>query len=263
MGQWNDRKFYIEATDKAVRLGGASWVEPTGAVVLWDDFVGDTLNTDAWIATDTAAAGLGSSAFAISSTAGDPVAAHGGWISGTCSDNDSGSTEIGSMAATTVGNFRPDRAGNGLLVFETRITLPAITTIRVNAGLTDDEAEANAVLAMSLSGTTWTTTATDAALWVFDTAATTDVFYGQTVDSDADGTAVTGTAPVAATALRLRIEIGPTGSVYFYRDGNYVGSETAVGVTETVPLIPYLGVANEGAANKVLEADYVLTACAR
>lgn len=227
-------------------------------VRLWDDFVGDTLNTDLWVATQTGAG----TAWAVSSTAGDPVAAHGGWISATTEAIDAAANELGSMAATTVGNFRADRARNdSLLVFEASLSLPVITTIIVNAGFTDDETE-GAALAMSLSGTTWTTTATDAALWVFDTNATTDVFNGQTVDTDVDGTHVAGIAPVAATATVLRIEIDNTGQAYFYQDGVNRGTVTA-GVTETVPLIPYVAVGSTTTTAVSLEADYVLAACPR
>src|SRR3989337_43243 len=64
----------ITYTDRVIKTQGAAWLEPTGGIVLFDDFLGDTLNTNTWVATETAT-GV---AWAVSSTAGDPVAAHGG-----------------------------------------------------------------------------------------------------------------------------------------------------------------------------------------
>lgn len=263
-GQVNDRAHYMEYKNKPIRLTYASWIEATGSVILFDDFIGDTLNTDLWVATET---GTGTP-WAINSTAGDPVAAHGGWAAATTQNIDAAAEELASMAATTVGNFRPDRAGAGLMVFEARISMPAITTVLINAGFTDDESE-GAPLAMSVSGTTWTTTATDGALFVFDTNATTDVFYGMTVDGGSDGTAVAGSAPSATTATILRVEVDSTGSCFFYHDvvgagtRTYVGSETAVGTSPDVPHLPYLAVASTTTTARSLEVDYVFAACAR
>ncbi len=42
-------------TDKTIRQEGASWLEPTGAAVFFDDFLGKALNgTDTWTVTNTA-----------------------------------------------------------------------------------------------------------------------------------------------------------------------------------------------------------------
>src|SRR3990167_9969502 len=171
----------ITYTDRVIKTQGAAWLEPTGGIVLFDDFLGDPLNTNTWVATETATG----TAWAIDSTAGDPVAAHGGWVACATDNVDAAAEELACMAATTVGCFRPDRAGNGLLVFEARVSIPTALTARFyNVGLTDDETE-GAVGAFSISGTTWTTTATDAALWGFSSAATdNDNWLGQTVDTN-------------------------------------------------------------------------------
>src|SRR3990172_4681177 len=183
----------ITYTDRVIKTQGAAWLEPTGGIVLFDDFLGDTLNTNTWVATEVAT-GV---AWAISSTAGDPVAAHGGWVACETDNVDAASEELASMAATTVGNFRPDRAGNGLLVFEARVSIPtALTNRYYNVGLTDDETE-GVTLAFSIATATWTTTATDAALWVFSSAATdNDNWLGQTVDSNSDGTHIASTVEI-------------------------------------------------------------------
>jgi len=251
----------VTYNDRVIKTRGAAWLEPTGGIVLFDDFLGDTLNTNTWVATETAT-GV---AWAVSSTAGDPVAAHGGWVSAQTDNVDAAAEELACMAATTVGNFRPDRAGNGLLVFEARVSIPTALTARFfNVGLTDDETE-GAALAMSITTATWTTTATDAALWVFDSTATdNDNWLGQTVDSGSDGTHIASTVATAAdTAQVLRIEIDSAGGCYFYEGGAFMGVETAIGVTETVPLIPYVAAGSTATTAVDFECDYVYTACAR
>jgi hypothetical protein len=250
----------MEADDKPIRLKAASWIEPTGAAVFFDDFLGDTLNTFNWVATSTATG----TAWAVSSTAGDPVAAHGGWIKATTDNVDASAEELGSMAATTVGNWRPDRAGNGLLVFEARVSKPdALTTTWCVVGLSDDESE-GAALAMSLSTVTWTTTAVDAIAWgLYSTATDNDNWIAQAVDTNVDDTHVASTIAAAAdTATKLRIELDTAGVGYVFQDGIYQGI-LPTGVTPTIPLIPYIGVGGTTTTSTSLEVDYVLVACGR
>ena len=111
----------LRIVDQALKMSGAAWVEETGAVKLHDDFVGDTLNTNLWLATETAT-GV---AWAISATAGDPVAGHGGWASAQTDNVDAAAEELSAAASATAGQWRADRAGNGMLVFQCRLTIPA------------------------------------------------------------------------------------------------------------------------------------------
>ena len=249
-----------EYTDLPIRLRGASWIEPGGAAVFFDDFLYDTLSVD-WLATQVATG----TPWAVSATAGDPVAGHGGWIAGTTDNVDASSLELGFGAdGAPAAGFKAERAGNGLLVFEARISKPtALTTTWVNVGLTDDPTEGVA-LAMSLTTTTWTTTATDAAIWgLYSTATDNDNFILQTVDSNADGTHVPSTIAAAAdTATRLRIEVDVAGVVYGYQNDQFQG-QVAVGVSPDVILTPYLGVGGTTTTSTALEADYVLVACGR
>lgn len=255
----------IQHTDKSIRLGGASWIEPLGSVVFFDDFNGKALNaTDTW--TSTATVG-GTAAF--DGDAGDPVAGHGGWLALTVTA-DADAIEVAMTNETVKGGFRASRAGNGLMIFQTRASIQQLTTRWDNCGFTDDETE-GAAIAMSLSTATWTTAASDAALWGFySTATDNDNWIGQTVDTNTDGTEVASAVAAAAnTATVLRVEVDSAGGCYFYQsDGAVVdpvfqGSETAVGLTETVPLIPYLALAGTAAATVTAEYDYVFAACAR
>lgn len=259
----NDRNLntgYLRHTDKPIGLHGASWVEPTGAVVLFDDFLQDTLEADHWDAVSLQA--TGGTDFAISTTAGDPVAGHGGWVAGTTGTGDNDAEALFGQLAWKAG-----RAGNGMLVYEAAISLPSVAGVGFSVGLTDARTESAALFA--LSGTTWTTTPTDAVAWAFDTDATTDVANGIGVKADVDTAAVAGVIPVATTFERYRIEIDSTGRAYFFQ-GSGVGVQPSLvgtvadAVTTTVLLAPYIEVScKAGGAAKSLECDYILTACAR
>lgn len=252
--------------DKPIKMSGASWLEQTGAAVLYDDFVGDTLNTNLWLATEVAT-GV---PWAISATAGDPVAGHGGWASAQTDNVDAASEELAAGASATAGQWLASRAGQGMLVFQCRLTIPTAITARIiNAGFTDDPTEGIA-LAMSLSGTTWTTTATDAALWVLSSTATdNDNFVGQTVDTNVDGTHIASDVAAAAdTATVLRVELDSVGGAYFYQsDGATAAPKfqgyVSVGASEDVLLCPYVALASTTTTAADIELDYVTVGCAR
>lgn len=259
-GEVKDRGNREEYTDKPIRMRGASWVEPGGAAVFFDDFIYDTLSAD-WLATQVAT-GTG---WAVSATAGDPVAGHGGWVSAITDNVDASSNELGIGAdGGPLGGFKAQRAGNGMLVFEASVSIPtALTAKWVNVGLNDDPTEGTA-LAASLTTTTWTTGSTDCALWGYFSTATDDTHWlGQTVDSGTDGTHIVSPAVAAFdTAVRLRIELDDLGRAYFYQNDVFAGLVNT-GVSEDVILTPYLGVAGTTTTSATLEADYVLVACAR
>jgi len=233
------------------------------APYIFDDFLGDTLNTDLWVASSPQA--TGGTDFAISTTAGDPVAGHGGWIAGTKGTGDDDEEIINGEILWT-----PSRAvGGRMLVFETRLSAPVVTTIRLSAGFTDVKNEGPFDLGASDA---ITSTATDAAAWIVDTDADTDEWFGLNVDTNADGDLVSGAgAPTAATATVLRIEIDALGQCFYYFDDSesdqalpaLIGSDTT-GVTETVALTPFVDVLTRGDVdNQVVEVDYLFISCAR
>jgi hypothetical protein len=251
-----DRAIRLEHTDKPIRMKGASWIEPSGAAVLFDDFLGDLL-ADEW-AVDSAKTGTN---FAISATAGGAdTPGHGGWAVGV-TDADADNANEALVAEL---NWYAEKAGNGMLVMEARIILPLITAVAAYVGFTDalDDGDLPQEIGSSQD---ITSNAEDAAGWGFDTDATTDVFYGVAVDSAATGDTadVVGSAPVADTPMVLRVELDAVGTAYFYQDGLYKGSDDA-GLTPSVALTPYAGVENRSSsAAKSLEVDYILVACAR
>lgn len=260
----------LQHTDKTLKMGGASWVEPTGGVVFFDDFLGDTLATDHWLSTVTDGTDTTGTGFTINASAG-AVAGHGGWVRATqVAPTDANSAaELGFGAnGTPASGFRSDRAGNGMLVFESRVSLPTATEIRVNVGLSDDATEGLG-LAASLATATFTTNATDAHLWLFDTAATTDVFQGISVSggTDSSGSIAGATGqPTAATAYRLRIEVDASANSYWYIDDVYKGVQVADNASaSTILLTPYLGleIASSATGGLSFDVDYVLVGCGR
>lgn len=256
-------------TDKIVRTQGASWFEPGGGVVFFDDFLGDTVATDNWLQTAIDATD-GTGTYDINASAGS-VAGHGGWLrmkaGGAAATDTATSVEIGFGAnGGPVSGFKSSRAGNGLMVFEARVSIPTTTEIRINAGLTDDPTEGSA-LAASLSTTTFTTTATNGHLWLFDTDATTDVFRGISVSggTDSSGT-IAGGAPTAGTAYRLRIEVDTSANSFWYIDDIYKGVQIADSSSaSSILLTPYFGVTKASGATGGMsqDVDYVLVACGR
>lgn len=207
------------------------------AVAFMDDFLGDVIE-DGWnIDADAGCSG------AIEVLAGGVVRLQ---TDATTSDRVSMAHEL---------NWYGERNA----IFECRFKIDAITNVNLFFGFSDAKAEASQLLPMSLSGTTWTTTATDAVGFVFDTAATTDVLYGMGVANGTDATAVQSTsAPVAATYMKLRIELFD-GSAAFYIDDVIVGGSTGF-LTSTVALTPLIGVQNRTTAARLLDIDYVYLA---
>jgi hypothetical protein len=154
------------------------------------------------------------------------------------------------------------KVSQGKLVMEARVSIAAITTVSCFVGLTDTKAlEAP----FSLSGTTFTSNATDAVGFLFDTAATTDTIRLVGVKADTDATAQdTGVAFVADTYKVLRVEINSDGAATFYINGLQVGTLMSAAITTTVALTPVFIIRPEGAvAGRTMDIDYFMVAADR
>ena len=143
--------------------------------------------------------------------------------------------------------------------FEARLTLDSAAAVGVMMGFTDTTGIANAG-AMTLSGTTWTTTSVEGAMFVYDTDATTDTLRCMAVKSNVDATAIdTSVLPVAATYQTFRVELqddGTTTNALFYIDGVYYG-QISDALTRTTALTPFVSVGTRtGGANKYALVDY-------
>jgi hypothetical protein len=215
------------------------------AVTLMDDFLGDVID-DAWSAAE------GNDTEAIIATVTPDI---GGWIRMTTGDN----TTL-SSAGQVLTHGLNWQAANGGLVMEARIRpLTSVAAVSYFVGFTDVLATTTLELPATLSTTTITYTADNACGWLYDTDATTDVFYGVGVKATsgiAFANAVVGTAPVADTALVLRVEVDSSGTASFYRDGSLVGS-LANAITTTTDVTPVISAMTRTTASKVLDVDYV------
>lgn len=176
-------------------------------------------------------------------------------------------TTSGNRSALTSGLNQ--KAEDGSLVFSAIVmNLTAITTRAVFIGLTDT---VSLEMPIEISGTTLTTSATDAVGFVYDTDATTDVVYIQGVAADVDTALLTAQrqnrggatfVPTAGTYDEYRIEVNVDGDAYFYIDGEYVGMQ-ANAVTPTVLLTPIVIVETRTTAAQTVYADFVSCEAAR
>ena len=217
-------------------------------VTLFDDFLGDVLE-DAW------SGAKGSDAQAVVPTI---TPAAGGWVRLTSGDT---ATTAESESSLTHGlNWKANQGG---LVFETRVKpVSSVANVAYFIGLTDVLATTTLEEPVTLSGTTFTANADDAVGFVFDTAATTDVFYCIGVKATTKTAATATSAPVADTAVTLRIELSVAGTASFYVDGTLVAT-IADAVTATVALTPVIEVMARTTTSKSIDADYVYVQATR
>lgn len=218
----------------------------TQNVGFFDDFVGDVI-ADQWAVT----AGSDSPA------AGALTEAVNGKLRLTTGDSNA------SLAAdgVQVTSFLNWKTGNGL-VFEARLQVSAITNLQLFVGLTDQRSALE--MPATLSGTTFTTVATDAVGFLFDTAATTDTIRAVGVANDVDAThADTGVAYVAATDITFRLVVDKNQVGYFYINGTLVSTVSAV-CRGTIPLAIVVAARAAGdTVSKTVDIDYISCAMPR
>lgn len=177
----------------------------------------------------------------------------GGAVKGTTGDAGTGAA----ADAITLSLNNPMQVGaSGILEFSCSLLLSAYTTVYFFAGFTDTLPGTTLELPITLSGTTFTTTATDAVGFMFDTAATTDTIRLTGVANNVDATHVdTGIAPSGTMDFHLRLE-GST--AYFSIDGQTLSVnklESAVGVA--VDLYPIICVCARTTATRDATVDFL------
>lgn len=137
---------------------------------------------------------------------------------------------------------------------EVRLKLSAVTSVSLFVGFTDSTALEAPI---SLSGTTFTSNASDACGILYDSSATTDVWNLIGVDTDVDTSAVAlTTAPAAATYVTLRVEVSSDGSFKVAINGQYVGSIVESAVTPTVAITPVISIFPRSALALTMTVDY-------
>lgn len=239
--------FIDDQTSKIIdrmKLRGGRYGDLVHRVTLFDDFLGDVI-ADQW------SAAKGSDGQAVIAAI---QAAASGAVRLTSGDTTTVAESLSSL--THALNWK---AANGNLVFEAKVTpVSSVADVAYFVGFTDVLATTTLEEPASLSGTTYTTTATDAVGFLFDTAATTDTIRLVGVANDVDAThADSGAAFTADTAATLRIELTAGGDAKFFINGAAVGT-VAAAVTASVALTPVVSVMARTTTSKSIDVDYVL-----
>lgn len=217
-------------------------IETAAKVTLFDDFLGDVLE-DAW------SGAKGTDAQAVVPTINAQAS---GVVRLT-----SGDTVVVAESAVSLTHALNWKAANGDLVFEAKVKpVSSIADVAYFIGFTDVLATTTLEEPITLSVTTFTTTATDAVGFVYDSAATTDVFYCMGVANDVDATAVATSAPVADTAVTLRVEVSSAGVGRFYVNGANVATIPGC-VTASVALTPVVEIMARTTTSKSIDVDYI------
>lgn len=212
-------------------------------VTLFDDFTGKTMST-VWDVQKGSDGGCAD--FAIS-------AATSGMLRATTGAGAGASMAVNGVQLSSALNWK---ANQGNLVFEAKVKISAITNVSIFVGFTDQVAALESPA--TLSTTTFTTNATDAIGFLFDTAATTDTIRCVGVANDVDATHTdTSLAYVAATYKTFRIEVSALGVATFYIDGAPVNAGLTGAVTPTVALTPVIAGFTRAAGSITIDADYV------
>jgi len=243
---------YVQINHRGeLTLEGTARVETQGAFQLFDDFLYQTLaeSDTPWVLNKGS-----------DGSAADPAidAQECGVLKLTTGAGDGSTAQDGSQVVCHI----PVQADSGGLVGEARLHInTAITNLAVNVGFTDSKAlEEPFTIA---AGDAITSTASDAACFVYDTDADTDEWFMCAVDSDTDdtGNATTGTAPTADTYQTFRIEIDSDGNtIRFYIDGTLEGTLTGGGISPDVDLYFTVIACGDGTASKTVDVDYIYVA---
>ena len=211
-----------------------------GRVCLEDDFLGPTLLTTwAGVAENSGTAAI------VAGKAGGQVNLVTGATSGNRAHLWSGLNHLaseGSIEVVFIVSNRTDVADRALFI-----------------GLTDVGTQETPI---EISGTTITSNASNAVGFVYDTDATSDIWYIQGVAGDVDTPLTAATwngdstlVPVAETQDEFRIIVNTDGDATFYINGEYVGTVTnAVGTTALLTPIANIETRENGA--NTLWVDY-------
>jgi hypothetical protein len=170
-----------------------------------DDFMVDTLNTNAWALSVPGT----SDTIAIAEVAGGGEAL---LTTGTA-DNDS------SMLASPI-IYR----GTDASQFEVRLTIDDVSGCGVFVGFSDAKSESNNSVAIHYPGDTLTTVASTAVGFVIDADHSSSSIMIESVDGDTDGTSVdVGVDWTDGEERDLRVVLDTDGNASFYIDGDSVG----------------------------------------
>uniref|UniRef100_A0A6M3KN54 Uncharacterized protein n=1 Tax=viral metagenome TaxID=1070528 RepID=A0A6M3KN54_9ZZZZ len=148
---------------------------------------------------------------------------------------------------------------------EAKAKISAITNVCVAIGFVDAKEATNDHIAGEITDAALRdpTVTADAALFVFDTNQTTDVWYVGAINNNTIGTPVAakGTLiPVANTYFKVRIQTDKVGNVTFYYNGVAVGYlPSAIAYASTNLLTPYVGIISRSTGAAVCTVSRITT----
>ena len=281
-GAWNGARFRIARTEAAIgnfalnvvvgssrllRLAPGQWctVEYTGStwmvsgfgelrpgsdrtrvVELYDDFVGEELDSYRW------GFQAGSDAEVIFPTVLDDQV--GGVVRLTTGDDAAASMAVNGVQLQSQLNWKANQGG---LSCEFRVALDLITSVALFIGLTDQRAALEIPFTLA-AGDALTSTATDAVGVLFDTDADSDNWWLVGVKADVDATKQdSGVAPAAGTFETWRIELDADGTARFYRNGSLIGTAMSNALTPSVALTPVVAAFSRSASSRNVDVDMI------
>lgn len=225
---------------------------PKGYIVDFDDFTGDTINTDKYVATVSA---------------GGTLAITAQQVNGTVQGTTDGTDEDAALLCTGL-IYKPS---NGHLRLEARVKFSVVSTLRAFIGFSDATTETD-LLPMTIATATWTTTASTAIGFCYSSAATSAYWTAMSVDGDVDLSSppladriFTGCAPVADTYQTFIIDLFDQGSGYspmaemtvIDSNGKAYTKTFETNLTRTTLLCGAIGHQNEGAVAHTTTIDYI------
>lgn len=211
-----------------------------GMVHLFDDFLGDTINTDLYVVN----ADAGGTAFAINTQ-------HNGVIRGTGDGTDNDITNIYGPA-----QWRAD--GGGPLTLEIRLALiTSIANGEEYIGFSDEAADENPMTVSTLD--VLTSTASNGAGFAYTGGGTED-WKAVSVNGDADGTVTRcnkggATTPVLATWQTFKVVINQDGDADFYINGIWQYREDAA--VSASALLNLFVAQQDGGTARSTDIDYI------
>lgn len=227
------------------RHGSQLFHPSPSCVTFWDDFLGDVI-ADQWNLVEG------------TDSATSDAAILAGGIGGVLriTTGDAGTGLAADMPQLT--QALQWQASNGGLSFQCRIKLSAITTCYAFLGFTD-LVTLEAPIISAASADTFTTNASDAVGFMFDTRMSTDNWWLTGVAADVDATMQdSGYAPVADTYAVFRVEVSAAGKAVFFYNGKQVGTAMTGALTPATDLTPTIAVGKTSvAASMTADLDYV------
>lgn len=260
MGEIFDRGYTLEHLDKPIDLKGTSYIRPSGAITLFEDFNRIAANVAGF---DTAYEEWNITA---GGTAGAAAVASGSL--GGVLTLDSGTDD--NAHAIVEGANIGWKANQGGLVFEARVRLnSSIAAVAVCMGLVDAGTYTTTPWALATTTLSDHADVADGVGFLYDTDATTDTVRAVSTAAGTVGTLAAGTmidtsyVPTVDVFDLYTIRVDAGGAAHFYINDIYKGSIPAA-LTVTTALEPFVTVGcRTGGAAKTIGVDYILTSAKR